>query len=164
MFAGGKRRGRAAVAAVSAGSLTLHDATSNRSFLVDTGAEVSVVPASEEERQRAPTQKQLVAANGTRIRCFRRKEIATAGRGPELRVEVLGGRGQETAHRGGFPDAYVVARRPEEPAIDSSGGIKRSASTPIEAPVAHYWARVRGYCESVAADTSVFRVSRPSRC
>ena len=75
MFNGGKRRGRAAVAAVSAESLTLHDATSNRSFLVDTGAEVSVVPASEEERQRAPLQKQLVAANGTRIRCYGEKKL-----------------------------------------------------------------------------------------
>ena len=75
MFLGGKRRGRAAVAAVSAGSLTLHDATSNRSFLVDTGAEVSVVPASEEERQQAPMQKQLVAANGTRIRCYGEKKL-----------------------------------------------------------------------------------------
>ena len=75
LFAGGKRRGRAAVAAVSAGSLTLHDATSNRSFLVDTGAEVSVVPASEEERQRAPMQKQLVAANGSQIRCYGEKKL-----------------------------------------------------------------------------------------
>ena len=75
LFTVGKRRGRVAVADVSAGSLTLHDATSNRSFLVDTGAEVSVVPASEEERQRAPMQKHLVAANGTRIRCFGEKKL-----------------------------------------------------------------------------------------
>ena len=73
----------AAVAAVSAGSLTLHDATSNRNFLVDTGAEVSVVPASEEERQRAPMQKQLVAANGTRIRCYGEKENCDCRSVPE---------------------------------------------------------------------------------
>ena len=75
MFTSGKRKGRAAVAAISAGSLTLHDASTNRAFLVDTGAEVSVVPASEQERQGAPMQKQLVAANGTRIQCYGEKKL-----------------------------------------------------------------------------------------
>ena len=71
----GKRKGRAAVAAVSARSLTLHDATTNRAFLIDTGAEVSSVPASEEDPQGAPMQKELVAANGSRIRCYGEKKL-----------------------------------------------------------------------------------------
>ena len=48
---------RASVASVAAGSLTLYDAKTNKSFLIDTGAEVSVVPASEHERQAAPLKK-----------------------------------------------------------------------------------------------------------
>ena len=71
----GKREGRAAVASVSAGSLTLHDAKTNRAFLIDTGAEVSVVPANDYERQGAPWKKELVAANGSRIQCFGEKKL-----------------------------------------------------------------------------------------
>ena len=52
MQSGGKRASRASVASIAAGSLTLHDANSNRTFLIDTGAEVSVVPATEQERQK----------------------------------------------------------------------------------------------------------------
>ena len=72
---GGKRKSRASIASVSAGSLTLHDAKTNKAFLIDTGAEVSVVPASENERQGAPLQKELVAANGSRIRCYGEKKV-----------------------------------------------------------------------------------------
>ena len=72
---GGKLQGRTAVASVSAGSLTLHDAKTNRAFLIDTGAEVSVVPATDQERQGAPWRKELVAANGSRIQCFGEKKL-----------------------------------------------------------------------------------------
>ena len=72
---GGKRQGRAAVATVSAGALTLHDAKTKQAFLIDTGAEVSVVPASELDRQGTPWQKELVAANGSRIRCYGEKKL-----------------------------------------------------------------------------------------
>ena len=71
----GKRQGRPAVASISAGSLTLHDAKTNKSFLIDTGAEVSVVPASEHERQVTPLKKELVTANGSRIRCYGEKKL-----------------------------------------------------------------------------------------
>ena len=56
------------------GSLTLRDASSNNNYLIDTGAEVSVVPAGEQDRKRAPIQRELVAANGTRIRCYGEKK------------------------------------------------------------------------------------------
>ena len=72
---GGKRKDRASVASVAAGSLTLHDAKTNKSFLIDTGAEVSVVPATEQEGQGAPIKKELVAANGSRIRCYGEKKL-----------------------------------------------------------------------------------------
>ena len=71
----GKRKSRASVASVTAGSLTLHDAKTNKAFQIDTGAEVSVVPASEQERQGAPLQKELVTANGSRIRCYGEKKL-----------------------------------------------------------------------------------------
>ena len=60
---------------ITAGSLTLHDARSNKSFLIDTGAEVSVVPATKQHRQGAPLKKELVAANGSRIRCYGEKKL-----------------------------------------------------------------------------------------
>ena len=72
---GGKRESRSSLASVTAGSLTLHDAKLNRAFLIDTGAEVSVVPATEHERHGAPMQKELVAANGSRIRCYGDKKL-----------------------------------------------------------------------------------------
>ena len=75
VLSGGKRKGRAAVASVSAGSLTLHDAKTNRAFLIDTGAEVSLVPANEQEHQGAPWKKELVAANRSRIRCYGEKKL-----------------------------------------------------------------------------------------
>ena len=58
-----------------AGSLTLHDASSNKTFLIDTGAEVSVMPATEQDRKRAPLEKELVATNGSRIRCYGEKKL-----------------------------------------------------------------------------------------
>ena len=64
------------MASIAAGSLTLHDANSNKTFLIDTGAEVSVVPATEQERQKAPMEKELVAANGSRIRCYGEKKVS----------------------------------------------------------------------------------------
>ena len=75
MQSGGKRESRASVASIAAGSLTLHDASSNKTFLIDTGAEVSVVPATEQERRKAPMEKELVAANGSRIRCYGEKKV-----------------------------------------------------------------------------------------
>ena len=72
---GGKQERRASVVSITAGSLTLHDTISNMSFLIDTGAEVSVVPAIEQDRQGAPLKKELVAANGSRIQCYGEKKL-----------------------------------------------------------------------------------------
>ena len=71
----GKRGDRAAVASITSGSLTLRDASSNTNYLIDTGAEVSVVPANEQDRKRAPIQRELIVANGTRIRCYGEKKM-----------------------------------------------------------------------------------------
>ena len=71
----GKLKSRASVASVAAGSLTLHDAKTNKSFLINTGAEVSVVPATPQERQGAPLAKEHVASNGSRIRCYGEKKL-----------------------------------------------------------------------------------------
>ena len=73
--ASGKRKSRASVASTMAGPLTLHDASTNKSFLIDTGAEVSVVPATEQDRQGALLKRELVAANGSRIRCYGEKKL-----------------------------------------------------------------------------------------
>ena len=63
----GNEQGQASAASIMAGSLTLHDGISNKSFLINTGAEVSVVPATDQERQGAPLKRELVAANGSCI-------------------------------------------------------------------------------------------------
>ena len=47
----------------------MHDRLSGRAFLVDTGADISVFPASAEEKSTPPTAN-LVAANGTAIKSF----------------------------------------------------------------------------------------------
>ena len=70
-----RETGEPGVSSVAAGSLTLHDTKTNRAFLIDTGAEVSIVPATEQERQGALLQKELVAANGSRIRCYGERKI-----------------------------------------------------------------------------------------
>ena len=71
----GKWESRSSVASFMAGSLTLHNANTNKSFLIDTGAEVSVVPATDQDRQGATLEKELIAANGSRIRCYGEKKV-----------------------------------------------------------------------------------------
>jgi hypothetical protein len=71
----GKLKRRSPVAVVSGGmeSRLLHvrDAASGRSFLVDTGAEVSLIPASPYDKKHSPASNtDLVAANGSPIRTF----------------------------------------------------------------------------------------------
>ena len=56
-------------------------------------------------------------------------------------MEVSSGRSQETAHRCGFSDTHVPSRGFEEPAVNSSGGVKRGSPSSNEAPVARHWAR-----------------------
>ena len=51
--------------------LVLRDASSGKTFLIDTGAQVSIIPATTEDRHRAPTDSpKLTAANGTTIASF----------------------------------------------------------------------------------------------
>ena len=57
------------------GSLTLHDVNTNKTFLIDTGAEVSIVPATDQDWQGAPLERELVAANGSRIRYYGEKKL-----------------------------------------------------------------------------------------
>ena len=69
----GKRQCRSPVASAAAGIYSLfylNDALSKRRFLVDSGAEVSVTPASPHEKQGIPSTRQLVAANGSNIKCY----------------------------------------------------------------------------------------------
>ena len=54
--------------------MTIWDYASGRSFLVDSGADESVVPATAQD-QTLPRTQSLVAANGTEIRTFGRREL-----------------------------------------------------------------------------------------
>ena len=69
----GKLQGQP-LAAVAAGQknglLFLYDSTSQRQFLIDTGAEVSVVPASGLDARTRPPGLPLLAANGSSIRTY----------------------------------------------------------------------------------------------
>ena len=58
-------------------SLLLHvkDVTSGVQFLIDTGAEVSIVPPTGKDRSR-PTRMNLVAANGSRIKSYGTRQKA----------------------------------------------------------------------------------------
>lgn len=74
----GKRQRRARVASAAPGINQLFfvdDARSNRRFLVDTGAEVSVIPASPHEKQGSLSDKQLTAANGSAIKCYGSRKL-----------------------------------------------------------------------------------------
>ena len=66
--------------------LSLCDRFTGRTFLVDSGAEVSVLPASMNERRARPLDSPLEAANGTTIRSWgiRRLDLhfGPAGRSP----------------------------------------------------------------------------------
>ena len=67
---GRKRHRRPLIAFIVADSLTFHDTTSNCSFLVDTGAEVSILHATTDERLKQPMLRELLAANGSTIKCY----------------------------------------------------------------------------------------------
>ena len=70
----GKRQGRPSVVAQAAGSIQglfyLHDKISKRRFLVDTGAEVSVIPASGLDTRTRHSGPPLLAANRSSIRTY----------------------------------------------------------------------------------------------
>ncbi|QQP54921.1 Gag-pol polyprotein [Caligus rogercresseyi] len=69
--------GAAPVLAIGKHAFTLGDRISGRSFLVDTGAEVSVLPPEPNQRRQQPLSA-LLAANGTQIKCWGQKTIQLA--------------------------------------------------------------------------------------
>ncbi len=76
----GKRPGQPPVGAAAVGPTLnslfyVHDRQSGRRFLVDTGAEVSVLPATAIDKQSGPQGKQLTAANGSTIRTYGTRTI-----------------------------------------------------------------------------------------
>ena len=74
MYLVGKRQGRSSIVAQAAGRIEglffLHDGISKRQFLVDTGAEVSVIPASGLDTRTRHAGPLLLAANGTSIKTY----------------------------------------------------------------------------------------------
>ena len=70
----GKRQGRSSIVAQTAGRVEglffLYDRISKRRFLVDTGAEVSVIPASGLDARTRRPGPLLLAANGSSIRTY----------------------------------------------------------------------------------------------
>ena len=70
----GKRQGRSSIVAQAAGRVEglffLYDTISKRRFLVDTGAEVSVIPATGLDKRTKRSGSLLLAANGTSIRSY----------------------------------------------------------------------------------------------
>ena len=56
-------------------TLSVFDRTSGQAYLVDTGAEVSVYPASTQDRSTQPLSTTLTAANGTSIRIWGKRNI-----------------------------------------------------------------------------------------
>ena len=74
----GKRQGRSLVAEATGhnrGLLFLRDSVSKRQFLIDTGAEVSVLPATGLDTRTRQPGTPLLAANGNSIR---RMELANS--------------------------------------------------------------------------------------
>ena len=80
MYVHGKRRSRSSVVASAAGQrnslLFIVDDISAKRFLVDTGASVSVFPASHKDRHGGVRTPSLVAANGTNIATYGTREMS----------------------------------------------------------------------------------------
>ncbi len=55
--------------------LYITDKSSNKNFLIDTGADISVVPPTSQEKKNAPCKFQLFAANGSQIKTYGSKSI-----------------------------------------------------------------------------------------
>jgi len=75
----GKHLGRLSVARLAAGNkdflLRVQDRNSGRRFLIDTGAEISVLPASSHDLRYANRGEPLVAANGTAIKSYGQRTL-----------------------------------------------------------------------------------------
>jgi len=76
----GKRHGRSLDVTATGGTkkntLALHDRRSGLSFLVDTGADVSVFPASTVDKRSRPSTVPLIAANGSPINTWGKRSIS----------------------------------------------------------------------------------------
>lgn len=59
----------------SVSRLYITEKSSKRDFLIDTGADISVIPPSSKEKRFAPCQFQLFAANGTQIKTYGSKKV-----------------------------------------------------------------------------------------
>lgn len=57
--------------------LHIFDRTSNCRFLIDTGSDVSIIPATRRERSKGPTSFRLHAANGTTIQTYESRFVTT---------------------------------------------------------------------------------------
>lgn len=103
MFVSGKRFGHPTVAAVAAGHqqnnplLFVPDRHSGRRFLVDTGAQISVIPASIADKNSGRSGPSLMAANGTPIRTYGTRSIPLTFNAHFFRVEFHRGRCAPTA-------------------------------------------------------------------
>ena len=78
LYVAGKRQGQSLVAAATghcSGLLFLSDTVTKQQFLLDTGAEVSIYPATGLETRVNQPSLPLVAANGTAIQTFGTREL-----------------------------------------------------------------------------------------
>lgn len=55
--------------------LYITEKSSNRDFLIDTGADISVIPPTSQEKKKAPCQFKLFAANGSEIKTYGSKKV-----------------------------------------------------------------------------------------
>ena len=91
MFQVGKRPGQPLIATDVAGPLPsclffITDRTTGNKFLVDTGAEVSVIPPSRAERQYRWDSLTLQAANNTSIATYGKRSLTLTG---VFAIEIL---------------------------------------------------------------------------
>lgn len=57
--------------------ILIYDRSSNTKFLIDTGSDVSILPATNKDRSNGATSFDLHAANGSRIKVYGKKFVAT---------------------------------------------------------------------------------------
>ena len=75
----GKLEGQSKIATLDIGPkisrLFVTDKSSGRDFLIDTGADISVIPPTSREKGNAPCLFKLFAANGSQIKTYGNKSI-----------------------------------------------------------------------------------------
>lgn len=63
--------------AIESRRILLFDRTSNTRFLIDTGSDVSIIPATNRDRAKGASKFDLHAANGSRIKVYDKKVVTT---------------------------------------------------------------------------------------